>query len=422
MSKIIIGNMTGNSMDAVDLVATRFENGSMTDLGTLTQPYSNQMRKRVEALRLAAYNKTKAEIISLPDFESFHHDYISQIAECIDRLCQNIGLNPLRVDAIGFHGKTLDHNPPSRAKAEGTLPYTLQIGSGKMLADLTGITVVYDFRSAPLMLGLEGAPLVGLHNAHIAAVEGNGIYYNGGNTSNFALITNQKNILSADSGPCNEYIDSWIRQTSDLPFDTDGKIGQKGVILPDLMGYLFDMGRVYYERPLPKSGDPAYYHKDKILAHLSSLPDSNENIVHTLEYFSAYVAAQALMQIPQHIDLPNQIILFGGGWKNPIVRQSFENILCGEAFILPEHQTIFKTFQKRFLQKPKIFFSSFGTYMEARLFADMAYFRLENKPWIMSDSEPPVLCGQIAVPQKDRKDYDDMVNLAAKGWQSEKRS
>ena len=70
------------------------------------------------------------------------------------------------IAAIGFHGQTCDHFPPSAAG--GSEPYTLQVGDPRLLADLTGIPVIYDFRSDDLMNGGEGAPLAPLHNRRIA--------------------------------------------------------------------------------------------------------------------------------------------------------------------------------------------------------------------------------------------------------------
>ena len=178
----IIGNMTGNSMDAIDLVLTEFKGNKMRDVCSFSKPYTKSMQAKIERLRAEVSNKTRREIEAIPDFGRIHDEYVHQVADCINEMCKKFKLNKAKIDAVGFHGKTLDHNPPSRAKVEKTKPYTLQIGSGKMLADLTDIKVVYDFRSAPLMAGFDGAPLVPPHNAHIAATEGDGCYYNGGNT------------------------------------------------------------------------------------------------------------------------------------------------------------------------------------------------------------------------------------------------
>lgn len=418
----LIGNMTGNSMDAIDLVCTEFDGDKMHDICSFSAPYSKDMQDKIEQLRALTFNKTRTEIESLPEFFAIHDEYIRQIADCINAMCAQNQLDKKSIHAIGFHGKTLDHNPPSKAKTDGTLPYTLQIGSGQMLADLTGIPVVYDFRSAPLMAGFDGAPLVPPHNAHISASEGDGVYYNGGNTSNFALVANAKALMGADAGPFNEYTDNYIRQRTSQAFDKDGQFGRRGTLNQAFLQKLFDFGRAYYETPLPKSGDPAYYHKKEIFELANQLSISFEDMVHTFEYFAAYIAVQALTLVPQNVSVPAQMILFGGGWKNPIVRESFENLLHGKGFVLPEHKQQFSDLLKRFATPPIVRQSAFGDYMEARLFADLARYKLEEKAWEIPEivqAGQQVVCGRVALPQAPRQKYDDCVNLAAKGWQTE---
>ncbi len=419
----IIGNMTGNSMDAIDLVLTKFDGDKMADICCFSSPYTKSMQKKMEALRTAVADKTRQEIESLPEFKSIHDEYVQQVAACINEMCQKFKLDKSKIDAIGFHGKTLDHNPPSRAKIEKTKPYTLQIGSGKMLADLTGIKVVYDFRSAPLMAGFDGAPLVPPHNAHIATTEGDGCYYNGGNTSNFAWIVDGKAQVGTDAGPFNEYLDNFIRNNTKDTFDKDGKYGKKGKLNKALLKELFDIGRKFYERDLPKSGDPQFYHKDEVFATIKKHKLSVEDAVHTLEYFAAYIAVQALTLIPEKIKLPPAIILFGGGWKNPVVRESFEMLLKGKGYVIPEHKEAFKEFLKRFSQAPTVKYSNFGEMMEARLFADLARYKLEEHTWEIPEivaSGKKIICGVVATPKRGRKIYDDKINLAAKGWQKER--
>jgi len=257
-------------MDAIDLVLTEFDGDYMRDICTYSKPYSSAMQEKIAHLRTLVYNKTRAEIEKIADFQAIHDEYIRQVAACINEMCELNHISKNTVDAIGFHGKTLDHNPPSKAIKERTQPYTLQIGSGQMLADLTGIKVVYDFRSDFIQAGFEGAPLVAPHNAHIAQTEGDGCYYNGGNTANFAFIENGKAVISADAGPCNEYIDSYVRANSNLPFDRDGALGKQGYLDRDLLQKLFDFGRQFYETALPKSGDPAYYHQADIFQYVQN--------------------------------------------------------------------------------------------------------------------------------------------------------
>lgn len=427
----IIGNMTGNSMDAIDLVLTEFDGNRMTDICTFSRPFSKQMQEKMDQiLRPLVFNKTKSEILALPEFRPIHDAYIQEVADCINEMIRQNHLDKNTINAIGFHGKTLDHNPPSKARIDGTTPYTLQIGSGQMLANLTGINVISDFRSAYIMNGFDGAPLVPAHNAHLATVEGDGCYYNGGNTSNFAWIINGRVYLCSDAGPCNEYTDHFIRAKTNDSYDKDGHYGAKGHLIPDLIQRLFDLGRFFYERPIPKSGDPAYYFSEDIFSDIEQrygklTPDSQTfyDIVHTFEYFAAYIAVHALTLMRTKEKLPNAFILFGGGWKNPVVRHSFNDLMAGKGYLLPEHKTSFQSFLSHFNQAPVIRYSDFGTFMEARLFADLACYYLEGKPWEIPDGTAhgkKIIAGVMHQPQIGKSFFDDSVNLAAKGWEKQK--
>ena len=413
----IIGNMTGNSMDAIDLVLTEFENDKMRDICFFTKPYQKDMQEKMEYLRSLVRQKTRSQIMSVPDFQSIHDEYVRQIADCINEMCQANQIDKSELSGVGFHGKTLDHNPPS---IDPQRPYTLQIGSGQMLADLTGIPVVYDFRSDFIMNGFDGAPLVPPHNAHIAANEGDGCYYNGGNTSNFAWISGGRAVSGSDAGPFNEYTDAFIRNHTPDCYDKDGKYGSKGKLDKDLLQKLFNIGKKFYETRLPKSGDPQYYHKDQVFELIKNI-NFNDS-VHTLEYFAAYIAVQALTLTDLKAPLPPRFILFGGGWKNPVVRQSFEDLVSGKGFVLPEHRRQFIDFLIKFNQRPVIKYSAFGEMMEARLFADLARYKLEGKCWEIPEviqTKKKILCGRTALPGQNRDKYTDYINRACFGWQNE---
>ena len=415
----IIGNMTGNSMDAIDLVLTEFDGDKMRDICSYSKPYTKEMQDKIESLRKKVFNKTKSEILNIADFKSIHDEYVRGVACCIDEMLEAYNIDKNTVDAIGFHGKTLDHYPPSMARKDGKKPYTLQIGSGKMLADLTGIPVVYDFRSLYVMNGFEGAPLVMPHNAHIAKTLGDGVYYNGGNTSNFAIVVDYKSVLGADSGPCNEYVDAYIRLKTKESFDKDGMFGLKGKLNKELLAKLFDVGRAYYEMSFPKSGDPQYYHKDEIFRYIDKNNIDFSDVIYTLEYFSAYVAVYALTLVDESIYIPSKFVLFGGGWKNPVVKNSLITLLNGKGYVLKEHTKAFKNLYNRFNKKIDIVETSFGDFMEARLFADMARYKLENKCWEIFeviDAKKDIVAGVVANPEEKRNEYDDMICEASNGW------
>ena len=120
--------------------------------------------------------------------------------------------------------------------------------------------------------------------------------------------------------------------------------------------------------------------------------------------------------------MPSQILLFGGGWKNPVARQSFDDLIASKGYVLPEHKAQFKEFLSRFTTTPTVKYSDFGESMEARLFADLARYKLQEKAWPTPDSVDTgkkIVCGRIAKPSKKRKNYTDYINETCYGWQNE---
>lgn len=415
----IIGIMTGNSMDAIDLVLTEFEGDKMRDICAYSEPYSVAQKQQIDDLRHRAAEQklTKRQLVNDRKFIAIHWQYIEGIANAVNTMCDKFGLQKKKIDAIGFHGKTLDHYPPSMAKIHGDKPFTTQMGSAQLLANLTGIPVINDFRSALVQHGFEGAPLAGPHNAHVALTEGDGCYFNAGNTGNLAWIKDGILQISYDVGPFNEYIDQYILQVKGEAMDIDGAHGKKGKLLPELLQKSFDLCREYYELLPPKSGDPSYYHTPELLNHIKQnyKEEKFNDVVHTLEYFAAYVAAYGLAQTPENIELTPRFILFGGGWKNPVVMKSFKDLLSKEVNVLPEHEEIFAALRQRLGKKPEIKYSEFGNYMEARLMADLARYFIEQKTW-----ELPELNGKNLVLGQARFPFtgavDDFLSAAARGW------
>ena len=114
--------------------------------------------------------------------------------------------------------------------------------------------------------------------------------------------------------------------------------------------------------------------------------------------------------------MPTNFILFGGGWNNPVSKATFETILSGNGFILPHHTADFDSILSRFTSTPQIWISNMGKYMEARIFADLARYYLENRAWFEGTSgHTPVRLGRIRHPFE--APINDLVSRSAKGWQ-----
>ena len=248
---LVIGVMTGNSLDAADVVLTAFhDDGTIKDLAFYSLPFSEKLYAMLKGLRHAV-NDSGGDMAYVsthyPNFDDTLDSYMDCAIMAVRGLMTKAKQSNIpdiydlhHIDLIGFHGQTCAHLPPSVAQ-DGAAPYTVQIGDGQRLADETGITVVYDFRSDDIMNGGEGAPLAPMHNKHIAQA---GVFpitfINGGNTSNIAHITRNSSgdvkVVGWDAGPFNHLPDLFARKYLDQPCDTDGAVGKTGQVNQALLG------------------------------------------------------------------------------------------------------------------------------------------------------------------------------------------
>lgn len=422
----IIGIMTGNSLDACDLVLTCFNEEGMRDLKAGSFVISKTLQKEILLLKKRIQQK-KIILENIENdsfFQSVHFRYVKWVASSVKKFLKENKLSSNQIDLIGFHGQTLDHNPPSVAGSFNEV-YTLQMGSGALLSDLTGIPVVYDFRSDDVINGGEGAPLMPPHNEHFALSLGlkNAVFYNAGNTSNLAVIKNGKVVQGFDAGPFNEFSDYLVRFYKNELYDKDSVWGLKGSLDIDLLKELFDKSAFskknenFFMLTPPKSADPSLYGFKKNLKPLNDKDFYKQ--LHTVQYFAGYVAAYSLKYI-LGANLPNEFVLFGGGWKNKVSFQAFKNLLEGTGVELAEHKEIFQKIRASFLKKPIFLFPDGSEYMEARLMADLAYFFEQKKIWTcfeLTGVKVKTVLGQKKFPSQNRTVYDDCVSRANKGWQ-----
>ncbi len=430
-----IGVMTGNSLDAVDVVLTEFSNQNMKDICGLSLPISTSLSNRFRHLKfMLSQNGGDIEAYvsqSGNKFYELHDEYIKLVAQAINKLLSENKIAPNTIDAIGFHGQTCAHCPPSIAQSrDKSKIYTLQIGSGQMLANLTNIPVVYDFRSDDIMNLGEGAPLAPTHNHHITQnlIAQNifpAAFCNGGNTGNISIIsknkiTGQDIVMGWDVGPFNHFIDMLMRNEKNMECDFNGETGKSGKINYRLLRQLFEnavqtnINENFITMLPPKSSDPAWY---IAIPMLTENAIAFEDRIRTAEFFSAYIMVYNLSFISHNIEMPKYFLFFGGGWKNPLIMEDFKNILSNKASVLPEHQHIFnQVINPMAVCKWSDDYGYSGKYMEARIFADMAKCYLTQEPFTFPETtgcQEPTIGGIMAYPNgKETR----LWSRAAKGW------
>ncbi len=414
---LVAGIMTGNSLDAVDVVVSAFpENEPVRDLLFYSQAYPSQLRQDLLKLKkvVTAEDGNMDRVYqTFPQACEIIQTYTTAVIQATKTALQKAqekGLGP--VIAIGFHGQTCAHKPPSYCRS-GEKAYTVQVGDAKRLAKETGLLVVFDFRTAFIQAGFEGAPLAPFHHQRLAESFRKHLpllFINAGNTSNLTyLYEDQKGAIQSlgwDMGPCNHFPDLWVRKNTTLPFDVDGKRAAKGRLsIPVLRAYFYESvsngaGKNFLLQQPAKSSDPQWYH---LPLSASKARLSLNDHLKTACYFSGYVMIHGLSFLPARLSTPKAILTFGGGWRNPVLRLSVKELLANGP-ILREHQGLFELIRKRYQGIPLLPSQAFGIddrAMEARIMADLALRRLQNEPILVSGArgqKTRILAGEIAWP------------------------
>jgi len=440
----VIGIMTGNSLDGADLVLSSFDRagGEILDLQAHSVPFPEEFKHDLRAIRSAinaAGGRVDQAVAALggETFDRILGRYTALLAQAVGELQlrakRTSAISPwfeARVDLIGLHGQTCAHRPPSIAgSGPGDAPYTVQLGDGQALADLTGTTVVCDFRSDDLIAGGEGAPLAPVHHRHLAeSARARGIFPiafgNGGNTGNVSVIsvdrsTGEPRVVGWDTGPFNHFPDRLMQLQGGQACDRDAAVGRRGSIHLGLFALLFHSavvtqgGANFLLQPPPKSSDPEWY---RLLPELLGEAPVNgqllpfEDRVRTATYFATYAFAHSLALLPSAIEPPTHFAVCGGGWRNPLCLADFRALLAGDraAPILPDHAKLFdrlRTWTARAVVEPSATFGFDGTAMEARIFADAAVCRIKGEPFTLpatTGARQPTVCGIIRFPGADR--------------------
>ncbi len=238
---LALGLMSGTSCDGVDaaLVATDGRS-SLRCAETVTLAYPEDFRQR---LRDAMVNREAPPAV----VEELTRRHADAVAELLSRAATQAH----EVGVVGFHGQTLLHEPEKRR--------TWQIGDGALLARLTGIDTVSDFRSADVAAGGQGAPFAPLFHRALAESHGKPLprplaVLNIGGVANVTWIgAGEDEIIAFDTGPGNALIDDWALRHLGRPVDEDGRLAAAGAVDARALEALLD--DAYFARPAPKSLD-----------------------------------------------------------------------------------------------------------------------------------------------------------------------
>ncbi len=314
---LAIGLMSGTSLDGIDaaLIETDGE-AFVRPIAFRGEPYSDAARAQLaEATRMAlTFDKPRASppVVAAGELITRAHVF------AVHKLLADAGVAAAEVDVIGFHGQTIAHRPDRR--------WTWQIGDGAAVARATGITTVSDFRSADVAAGGQGAPLLPVYHAALAAgLEGPVAVLNLGGVGNITFIPGGRDmhdsremsperaqmmdrdgLVAFDTGPANGLIDSWVEAETGARYDAGGALAASGRVDETVLTAMLD--HPFFDTPPPKSLD----RNDFTIQPARGL--SATDGAATLTAFTAATVAEALRHLPAR---PVRLLVAGGGRHNP---------------------------------------------------------------------------------------------------------
>ena len=314
---LAIGLMSGTSLDGIDaaLIETDGE-AFVRPIAFRGEPYSDAARAQLaEATRMAlTFDKPRASppVVAVGELITRAHVF------AVHKLLADAGVAAADVDVIGFHGQTIAHRPDRR--------WTWQIGDGAAVARATGITTVSDFRSADVAAGGQGAPLLPVYHAALAAgLEGPVAVLNLGGVGNITFIpggldmhdsremsperaqmADRDGLVAFDTGPANGLIDSWVEAETGARYDAGGALAASGRVDETVLTAMLD--HPFFDAPPPKSLD----RNDFTIQPARGL--SAADGAATLTAFTAATVAEALRHLPAR---PVRLLVAGGGRHNP---------------------------------------------------------------------------------------------------------
>lgn len=302
MADLFIGLMSGTSMDGVDGVIADFSSGALRVLAHAAAPFDAPLRAELMALNTSG-----------PD--ELHRGWLAGnalmrvYADVVQQLLTQSGLAAAAIDAIGAHGQTVRHRPQ---QFDGT-GYTIQLAQPALLAELTSIRVVADFRSRDVAAGGQGAPLAPFFHQALFARPGETVgVLNIGGISNLTLLRADGTMTGFDCGPGNALMDAWCLQHTGRPYDDDGQWAESGRVLPDLLASL--LAEPFLHQAPPKSTGRDLFNRPWLEAHLQPFAGAAPaDVQATLTELTARACAG---EVERHGAGLRRLIVCGGGALN----------------------------------------------------------------------------------------------------------
>ncbi|MBP9924350.1 MAG: anhydro-N-acetylmuramic acid kinase [Cyclobacteriaceae bacterium] len=332
-SRLIIGLMSGTSLDGLDVALCRVsESGKSTKVDVVKfKTWVYPHRLKVKILRIFA----KTEI----DFQ-----LLCELNAELGRLHGKLvlkslaawGLKASQIDLVASHGQTVFH-APQFLYPQAKVNATLQIGDGDHLAVETGIITISDFRQKHVAKGGEGAPLAVYGDYLLFSKKGEDrIMLNAGGIGNFTFLpasAKASEVFVTDTGPANTLIDQVVRKCfPNASFDKDAALAGAGKYNPSLLKVL--KSNPFFKKSFPKTIGPELFNLDyveKAQARSNTKSISVEDLLASLTRLSAETIAEAILKVIKD-KKSLKLFMSGGGAHNPLLVKWLKELLPQVAF------------------------------------------------------------------------------------------
>lgn len=299
--------MSGTSLDGVDAVLVDCASTVPHLLASTWLPYPTQLR--TQAAQLQASGKDELDFAA-----RLAHRLAHTYAEATHQLLDAASVSPRHVAAIGCHGQTVRHRPEAG--------YSIQLNNPALLAELTGITVIADFRSRDIAAGGQGAPLVPAYHATVFGDPGlHRIILNIGGVANLTDLHPRHLPRGFDCGPGNVLLDAWIESNTGERYDIEGRWAAQGSVQPALLERL--LAHPFFRQEPPRSCGRDEFNLTWLAGYLDATLRP-EDVQATLLELTAHSIAEA---ITRWCGIPDELLVCGGGVHNLALMERLRALL-----------------------------------------------------------------------------------------------
>ncbi len=319
--KLIVGIMSGTSLDGIDTVVIRVRgNGAQTRM----TPILFREYRFPAGLKKMALRNSRGDTSSVEEITRLNVLFAELYAEAVGKLARAARVKLNDIDLIGCHGQTIHHLPKPTKLFGRTVRATLQIGDPSVIATRTGVTTVGNFRLADMAAGGEGAPLVPYFDwLACRSKTRNRILLNVGGIANMTVLPKNcrmEKVMAFDTGPGNMVIDSLMKKLFGRKFDRNGSTASRGMIALPLLREM--KNHRYLTRKPPKSTGREEFgdeYAERILRTAKGF--AREDIVATATEFTAFCVYDAFRRFVRQPKV-DEIFVSGGGAKNKTLMRS----------------------------------------------------------------------------------------------------